>query len=417
MTYSTAPPTRACPGAARPTISVVRMARALALGAAQLAWLPSAQAAVLRVPAIYPTVQAAVNAASPGDTIRLAGGAHPGPVRIDKDLNLIGDGRPVSTIYAHVGDGAVMAIDRATVALVNIEIIGGRLVSPGSFAPGSELPGIYAGESSRGIDATAARLKLRGVMVNHVVNHLVTITNGRLEADDLRLKFGRADYGQADVGIRIRGSTARLRGLRQMSSTVDHTVDINQPERDEAAPAWGQSDVEVMQSTVVSSALSWGDCFRAFSDVSLSLDGVSCTRRPGGEAPQYDNHTAVSVNGPQVDVRISRCKFRDVPVGISFFGDIGQRNTLSVERSLFEGHDRGAVLIRSLRYSGVDLGGGRFGSAGLNVFGAMAGVAVRLDSSSNADVPAYDNVWTGDPERSIRDRSDDPSLGKVLWQR
>ena len=48
-------------------------------------------AATWHVPADFPTVEAAIDSAQSGDTIRIAPGIHAGPVRLFKELTLVGD--------------------------------------------------------------------------------------------------------------------------------------------------------------------------------------------------------------------------------------------------------------------------------------------------------------------------------------
>jgi hypothetical protein len=74
----------------------------------------------------YTTIQAAVNAAGVGDTIRIAPGTFAGGVTIDRSVNLIGVGASVTRIY---GGGPVLTIGSGsttpTVALSDLTITGG----------------------------------------------------------------------------------------------------------------------------------------------------------------------------------------------------------------------------------------------------------------------------------------------------
>ena len=55
----------------------------------------SVQAATINVPTDFPTVQAAVNAANPGDTVNIAAGIYTEQVIINKNLTLSGTGNPI----------------------------------------------------------------------------------------------------------------------------------------------------------------------------------------------------------------------------------------------------------------------------------------------------------------------------------
>jgi hypothetical protein len=57
-------------------------------------WWGSAEAATLRVPGQHPDIQAAIDAAAPGDEIRVGPGSYCG-ARIDKQVSLEGHGHPV----------------------------------------------------------------------------------------------------------------------------------------------------------------------------------------------------------------------------------------------------------------------------------------------------------------------------------
>ena len=73
-----------------------RVSQAVAVGCALLILATSVVADQVRVPEDFSTLQAAVNAAQPGDVIIVTGGVHP-PVVINKALTLVGDwsDRPV----------------------------------------------------------------------------------------------------------------------------------------------------------------------------------------------------------------------------------------------------------------------------------------------------------------------------------
>ncbi|HEY7728671.1 MAG TPA: hypothetical protein VID50_09470, partial [Candidatus Eisenbacteria bacterium] len=72
-------------------------AAATVLAASFLGALP-ADARRLFVPGEERTIQGAIDAASPGDTVWVAAGVYPGTIRITKKLVVFGDGGPDSTI-------------------------------------------------------------------------------------------------------------------------------------------------------------------------------------------------------------------------------------------------------------------------------------------------------------------------------
>src|SRR5215831_4139293 len=91
-----------------------------------------AQAGLSRVvPTDYPTIQAAIDAAAPGDSIKILSGAYTEQLRIRKDLEIVGAGAKFTVIRAplklrqgelhetsivEISDGASVSISRLTVS-------------------------------------------------------------------------------------------------------------------------------------------------------------------------------------------------------------------------------------------------------------------------------------------------------------
>jgi nitrous oxidase accessory protein NosD len=105
------------------------------------------QDSTLVVPAQYPTVQAAVDAASPGDTIRVRRGTYTEQVSIGKDLRIVGAGRGSTKLRAPavLNPGAlgkkpsiVEIHSGATVRMSNLTVAGpgSSECGPGSLAAG-----------------------------------------------------------------------------------------------------------------------------------------------------------------------------------------------------------------------------------------------------------------------------------------
>ncbi len=92
---------------------------------------PSAVADVLEVPAEFPTIQAAVNAAADGDEIRIAGGTyHENIDLLGKALRLRGAG-PAATVLDGTSSGRVLLIENPRGGEVLIE----DLAITGGLAP------------------------------------------------------------------------------------------------------------------------------------------------------------------------------------------------------------------------------------------------------------------------------------------
>lgn len=94
---------------------LIALAFALPAHAATLTVGPSGQ---------HATIQAAVQAAAPGDQIQIAAGTYTGPVTIHKAISLVGMG----TVILTGQDSSLVTIDHADVTLVNLDLTpdGGR---------------------------------------------------------------------------------------------------------------------------------------------------------------------------------------------------------------------------------------------------------------------------------------------------
>lgn len=127
----------------------------------------AARPSVLQVPSQYPTIQAAVNAAYAGDTVRVAPGRYHEQVTISKNLRLFGAGRKATTVVApdplkpNVGDAAAL-IGVTGGAKVEIANLG---VSGPVAHPCAEQP-LHAGIFVAG----GATLKLSRARVSDIVN-------------------------------------------------------------------------------------------------------------------------------------------------------------------------------------------------------------------------------------------------------
>jgi hypothetical protein len=116
----------------------------------------------------HATIQAAVDAAQDGDTIRLSAGAFAGAITIAKSIDLVGAGAGATTI---AGGGPVLTIGEhlaaspPTVSISSLTVTGG--VSRVGFASGDDFAGVGGGiyvPPSAGF-STGATVRIDGVVV------------------------------------------------------------------------------------------------------------------------------------------------------------------------------------------------------------------------------------------------------------
>ena len=75
----------------------------------------------IRVPQDYPTIQAAINAASAGDTIQVSAGTYNENVVVNKTVSLIGE-NPSTTVINAKGTGTVVKVTASSAAVTNFTI-------------------------------------------------------------------------------------------------------------------------------------------------------------------------------------------------------------------------------------------------------------------------------------------------------
>lgn len=84
--------------------------------------LPAAEAEVLQVPRDYSSVQLAVDAANPGDVVKVASGTYVENLRIDKELTLLGEG-PANTVLD--ANGTIVKVVADNVEISGFTVRGG----------------------------------------------------------------------------------------------------------------------------------------------------------------------------------------------------------------------------------------------------------------------------------------------------
>lgn len=183
----------------------------------QAAAVPAAAHAVRVVPTSYPTIQAAVDAAEPGDTIRVRPGTYVEQVSIEKNVTLTGAGPFVTTIRAPAllvpgptGRSAIVTIAAgAHVRMSNLTVSG-----PGanSCGPGSLGIGVNVIQHAS-LDLSDARiLHIRDTPKRDCDHNGVAIRVGEFEPEEVGFATIRHvvmdDYQTGAVAVFSPGSRA-----------------------------------------------------------------------------------------------------------------------------------------------------------------------------------------------------------------
>ncbi len=370
------------------------------------------------VPTDYPTIQAAIDAASPGTVIHLAAGKYGEILTINKSLTLTGTGTNDCVIYSYQTNAVplISITGPAVVTLSNFKLVGGAYQS---WYTNSEW---YQGFSPLGIVSTNATLTMNSAVINQIVNFFVTVNGGSLCATNVAI-WTEDLLNSADVGFQLNSCVARFDGLTQDTGHIDHTININNP------PATF-ADVTVANSRIRASRGSYGNCIRTYINSHVVV--TNCWLYRGTSSVESAvafasglQHNAVSENGYSNVVVVTGNTFVNVPWAIGCYGSLGG-NQISIENNVVSNSLYGGVWLDSMQYQGVDLGGGAWGSRGGNVFVESPVTATNyyadvFYTNSSAYHPlastfALHNVWSNptNKESVICDKLDNPDYGRVI---
>jgi copper-binding protein NosD len=100
----------------------------------------SSHGAILKVPSQYPTIQSAINAAHPGDSILVAPGTYTEQLTVTQSVNLIGSGLGKTIVQNPTPIGS----DQATLEIANgarVTLSGFTILSTGAFGVGVGITG------------------------------------------------------------------------------------------------------------------------------------------------------------------------------------------------------------------------------------------------------------------------------------
>ncbi|MBN1998499.1 T9SS type A sorting domain-containing protein [candidate division KSB1 bacterium] len=357
-------------------------------------------AGTVYVPDDYKTIQGAIDAVQPGDTIQVAAGRYDETLQIKKSLVIVGSGSGTCVLYKSSTDSLHVLISDATVEIRGMELNGGKY---------DDTLHYYHGVSRYCIIADFSTLTLYDVQINSYVYYMITVRRGFLKIDHVSLNT-RSVKMMCDIGISLVACVAEINYLKQEFGWIDHSVDLNR------GTYLGPSSAVFKNCSIWASHKSWGDCIRIFNDVYIEVDHCSFYRAPGGEIPDL-GHKGISFSSDTaITGKITNNTFDGIPWAILFYGSATPSNNILVENNLFKDCVHGGIFILNADSDGIDLGGGHLGSKGKNRFTNPAGFDIKLQNTHH-DVSAHYNWWSNsDPAIGIWDKWDDPQLGgEVLY--
>ena len=305
-------------------VTAAGVATALALGGGQ------PRVATLRVPSQYRTIQAALNAAKPGETIAVAAGRFTQQVTIRKRVTLTGAGINSTTISApsSLAPGPlaslrsiVTVVGGARVAISNLKIAGPPTVS--CAAPSDLDTGILVGENATLDLRSAAVANVRDIPAGCVrsqtrVSAVAVGVSSAAYTPSANTKRGvsaegysspghatiKADVidGYEDVGIDVAGSNStatitdsHISGVRSSSSRVADGINVH----------LGGT------ATIVGNTITGNQCTSPLAAASLR-HGRSCGPDPLSQA--HDMGILVALTGPGTVIRDNKVSGNDVGI-------------------------------------------------------------------------------------------------------
>jgi len=256
----------------------------------------ASQGGVRRVPEDYPTIQAAIDAAQPGDDILVAKGHYQELLNIDKSVNLIGKDWPVIDGGSPDGNRNTISIfylgDRAG-KVEGFVITGGGTGSLGhginiwDSSPeilNNKITGNHHGIGIHGSPAQTGRTKIHG---NLIYENMVGIGNGK---DSQAHIYDNRVYKNSVVGIGCRGKAApRIEDNQIYGNHIGLGV------REVAAPRIFHNQIVNNTDGVVVGPLSTIKSF-AFKDIVIDGNLIAKNSHLGISLTSFNKSKVVVVN-------------------------------------------------------------------------------------------------------------------------
>jgi len=329
---------------------------------------------ILKVPVDYTTLQDAVDEADPGDIIKIEPGDFYGYTTISKPLTIEGSGKDQTILYyfdetssSGISPGIINYAKVAT-PVIKIETTG-KVVIKDLEIRGASEGFLHMRSTPFGIISYNAELELINLRLRRLRNIGVWVNRGSLMAVDVDFADNMGYHLQSDLGFHLSNlNKATFIRLNQLQDNIDHTINIHN-DKD-----WSnnRSSIKIEDSTIVASALYWGDCIRSYGGTDITISNSSFYRNAGGEPEENTGvgNTGISFNGNRSSLYISNTSFKNLPRGINLYtSHLGnQFYKLIIEESYFDTFDKSAIYITGQGKADIDLGGGQLGSKGNNIF-------------------------------------------------
>lgn len=329
---------------------------------------------ILMVPEDYLTIQEAVDSARPGDTVLISEGEFYGHTLITKPLTIMGAGKENTLLYYYDETSprglAPGIINYAKIAVPVLKIdTSGKVIIRDLEVRGAREGFSHMGTTPFGIISYNSNLELYNLNLRYLRNIGVWVDYGSLIVADIDFADDLGYLYQTDLGFHLSNlSQADFIRLNQLQDNIDHTINIKN-DKDWDNP---NTIINIKDSTIVASALFWGDCIRSYGFSDISISNTKLYRNDGGE-PEGDTgvgNTGISLNGHSTNLYIFNTSFKNLPRGINLYTSIygEQFYKVIIENSSFDTFDKSAIYVTGKGKADIDLGGGQLGSGGNNTF-------------------------------------------------
>lgn len=175
---------------------------------------------VRKVPEQYPTIQAAINAADPGDIIQVAAGIYYEHIVVNKPVKLRGDNR------TSIIDGQLLSPMILNVTVGNVEISGFTIQNGGPNQGGIWVGSwTYPIPIKTGVNVTDNALINNGVCVYFSYCTNSTITNNIMQSSTYGVMLHHSDYNTV-IGNKIEGMRSQAMEIYAQSTNNNFTSNI-----------------------------------------------------------------------------------------------------------------------------------------------------------------------------------------------